>query len=157
MPLQLCNSRAVPPYKRTAPNAYFCLMADHLSITYRSDLQALIVRWLAPLSDEQVRADYEMVEAAAKENNNCRLWMFDVRRRSLGSDEFNSWVGDTYFPRLAKELKGPVSIAFLATPRQLAGVVLGSGQDAVEQGLQAGVRCRFFADEGPAQTWLTGH
>lgn len=132
-------------------------MADHLTITYRSDLQALIVRWLAPVSDEQVQADYEAVEAAARENGDCRLWMFDVRRRSLGSDEFNNWVGKSFFPRLAKELQGPVSIAFLATPRQLAGVVLGSGQEAVEDGVKAGVRCRFFADEGPAQTWLTGH
>lgn len=132
-------------------------MADHQSITYRSDLQALIVRWLAPVSDEQVQTDYEAVEAAAKENAGCRLWMFDVRRRSLGSDEFNNWVGLTYFPRIAKALQGPVSIAFLATPRQLAGVVLGSGQDTVEQGAKAGVRCRFFADEGPALTWLTGH
>lgn len=132
-------------------------MADHLTITYRSDLQALIVRWLAPVSDEQVQADYEEVEAAARANANCRLWMFDVRRRSLGSDEFNKWVGKTFFARLAKELQGPVSIAFLATPRQLASVVLGSGQDAVEAGSKLGVRCRFFADEGPAQTWLTGH
>jgi hypothetical protein len=132
-------------------------MADHLSITFRSDLQALIVRWLAPASDEQVRADYEEVEAAAKENGDCRLWMFDVRRRSLGSDEFNKWVGNSFFPRIATALSGPVSIAFLATPRQLAGVVLGSGQGAVEQGAKAGIRCRFFADEGPALTWLTGH
>jgi len=132
-------------------------MADHLSVTFRSDLQALIVRWLAPADDEQVQADYEAVEAAAKENDGCRLWMFDVRRRSLGSDEFNNWVGNTYFPRIAKALSGPVSIAFLATPRQLAGVVLGSGQGAVEQGAKAGIRCRFFADEGPALTWLTGH
>jgi hypothetical protein len=132
-------------------------MADTLSITYRPDLQALIVRWLEPVEDEQVRYDYDAVQTAAQANGTCRLWLFDVRRRSLGSDELNNWIGQEFFPRLTKVLNGPVSIAFLATPRQLAGVVLGSGQNAVQAGIESGVRSRFFADEGPALTWLTGH
>lgn len=131
-------------------------MADQpLSLTYRPDLRALIVRWFESTSDAELRRDLEAVEQQAQEHDNCTLWLLDIRRRQLASDEVDEWAAHTFFPRLPASLGKPVRVAFLSTPMQLAQVVLGSSQVVINEAAKSGTRLHFFADEAAALSWLT--
>lgn len=125
-----------------------------MTITHRPDLTTLIVRWLAPTTDDELRRDYAAIEAAALAHDQCRNWLFDIRRRATADDSFNAWVSQHFYPLLPAKLGGPVRVAFLSTPMQLAQVILGTSQTVVAEAAKTGTHIRFFADEGPALAWL---
>lgn len=56
---------------------------DFLSLTYRPDLNFLVVRWLRPVSGAETRTGYELILATAKQCN-CPYWLA-ARRASAAA------------------------------------------------------------------------
>jgi hypothetical protein len=127
------------------------------TISFRPDLNVLVVRWHTHAPLEVVQADYVQMLAAAEANGSTD-WLLDVRRRDKVSAEISEWVSHTFYPQ---------AVARLA-PRRLRMAVLNSPalteayrSDADQKKYVAYVLdparpfdiC-LFDDEGEAMQWL---
>ena len=115
------------------------------SISFRSDLQVMVVRWhtYAPL--EVVQADYELMLVAAEERGICD-WLLGVRRRDKVTPELSAWVSHEFYPQATQRL----------APRRLRMAVLNS--PALTEAYVMDPAWPFdiglFDDEGAAMRWL---
>lgn len=126
---------------------------DYLTLTYRSDLNFLVARWMRPVSGAETREGYQLILAAAQECN-CPYWLLDGRRRLPADEETTQWGLTEFFPQLSQRLGMPVFLSQLLSPSyQLLTQALPMFQ-AAESDPVAPYHMRRFNDETQAVSWL---
>ncbi|GAB2471363.1 hypothetical protein GCM10011375_37820 [Hymenobacter qilianensis] len=128
------------------------------TITFRPDLNVLVVRWHTHAAVEVVQADYaQMLDAA--EASRCTDWLLDVRRREAAPAALSAWVSHVFYPGAVARL----------SPHRLRMAVLSSPSltelyrtDPEHQKHVAystdparPYDIRLFDDEGQAMHWLS--
>ncbi|SDX55123.1 hypothetical protein [Hymenobacter psychrophilus] len=129
-----------------------------LSITFRSDLNLLIARWLRDVSKSELQQGYtEVLQAAIR--HQAGNWLIDSRRRSQSNAEMVDWLAQEYLPELSPALNNrPVHLACLVaatwqpgtTPATPLAVLAQSSTLAAKNEYQV----QLFSDEGAATSWL---
>lgn len=128
------------------------------TIQYRSDLNALVVRWLSDAPLLQLQADFTAVLAAAQEHGAAH-WLLDVRRREQISPELGRWTTTVFYPLAASSLAPQVlHISVLCSPARMAVYASDPVQmHYLTYGLapERPYYMRLFGDEGAAMEWLS--
>ncbi|RFP64945.1 hypothetical protein D0N36_11435 [Hymenobacter lapidiphilus] len=129
-----------------------------LSITFRSDLDLLIVRWLRDVKRSELQEGYtQVLQAAIQHQATC--WLIDSRRRVQPNAEMVDWLAQEFLPELSSALNNrPVYLACLVgatwqpgkTPATPLAVLAQSSSLASKNEYQV----RLFSDEGIATSWL---
>ena len=128
------------------------------SISFRPDLNVMVVRWHTHAPMDVIQADYAYMLAAAEQYGLCD-WLLDVRRRDMVRTEVSSWVSSAFYPEAAARM----------APRRLRMAVLNSPAltevyraDPDQKKVLAYVLdparpydIRLFEDEGEAMQWLS--
>ncbi len=91
------------------------LFLDAIALTYRPDLDVLILRWPQPVYAFTAREVYQQVLELAKDTH-ARYWLFDVRSRGPLSQVDVEWLRETYFPALHGQLGHITHVAYLVSP-----------------------------------------
>lgn len=91
------------------------LTQEFLNISYRSDLDLLVGRWLRPIELAEMQQGYQQLLETAVANN-CRRWLLDVRRRQNTHQIGAQWMVSTFLPLLAPQLDGRTRLAYLMAP-----------------------------------------
>ena len=97
------------------------LTQDFLTISYRSDLDLLVGRWLRPIELAEMQQGYKQLLVAAVANN-CRRWLLDVRRRQNTHQIGAQWMLSAFLPLLAPQLGGRTRLAYLMAPVYLRDI-----------------------------------
>jgi hypothetical protein len=127
------------------------------TISFRPDLQVMVVRWHTQAPLDVVQADYDRMLASA-EASGLSEWLLDVRRREKITAELSDWVTNTFYAE---------AVAYLA-PKRLRLTVLSSPalseayrSDSAQKQYVAYVLgpsrpydVALFEDEGAAMRWL---
>jgi hypothetical protein len=127
---------------------------DAFSLEYRSDLGILIGRWLQALPPPEVQGTYQAMLAAAKEHNNCRFWLLDLRRRPLDGPDLNEWFRDQFSPQVAATLGGPLFSAYLSGPHQRQAAESAEMSEYLRRSASIDSYPLFYDNEADAVTWL---
>lgn len=88
---------------------------DFLQVTYRPDLNILLVRWMRQVSLEEMQQGYLYLLDVAVEHQ-CRQWLLDARRRFNTDRAGARWMVDSFLPSLYAHLGGRTYLAYLLVP-----------------------------------------
>ena len=127
------------------------------TITFRPDLNVMVVRWHTHAPLEVVQADYAQMLAAA-EKHGLSDWLLDVRRREKVTVELSAWVSEEFYP-LATARFAPrrLRMAVLNSPALTEAYRSDPDQKKyVDYTLDPArpFETRLFDDEGEAMHWL---
>jgi len=131
------------------------VVADHLRLTYRPDLEVLIARWSRPVTLEELQVGYRALADEAEQRKAVR-WLLDTRALEI-SAEAGRWVNDSFYPTLASRFDRPLRMAYMVPP--------GSKYRLQTETEMADLLARFqetmfpyqfqlFDQEGDAHCWL---
>jgi hypothetical protein len=73
------------------------------TISYRPDLNILVVRWHQDAELAVLQADYQAMLTVATEYH-CGRWLLDVRRRENTDPQLSEWASTTFYPYAAAQL-----------------------------------------------------
>lgn len=113
----------------------------------------LVGRWGYQPEPAELPAAYAQLSRAALAYNS-RRWLQDIRRRTLNDAETTRWLLANYFPDVARQLGGRLTVAYLTSPT-LMNIILDSPSFMPPGAYSShpfGVA--FFTDEGEAMNWL---
>ncbi|GEO05569.1 hypothetical protein AAE02nite_32330 [Adhaeribacter aerolatus] len=96
-------------------------VAGNLSVTFRSDLNILVCRFIQPTASALLRSGYENALKIAQEYE-ARFWLFDLRRRGPAQAEDENWILEIFFPQLENITPTTLYFAYLVTPSHLLHV-----------------------------------
>ena len=127
------------------------------TITFRPDLNVMVVRWHTHAPLEVVQADYAQMLAAA-EKHGLSDWLLDVRRREKVTVELSAWVSEEFYP-LATARFAPrrLRMAVLNSPALTEAYRSDPDQKKyVDYALDPArpFETRLFDDEGEVMRWL---
>lgn len=132
------------------------LLPDFLQLSYRPDLDLLLLRWTRPATPEEHRAGYRAALDLARQHQAGR-WLIDLRRRGLAEPKDFQWVLHTFRPELQAALPSVTRrFAYLATPYHAEILQPRLTQFEGEAPASASTAVRVFTEEQPAQQWLLG-
>ena len=127
------------------------------TITFRTDLNVMVVRWNTHAPLEVVQADYAQMLAAA-EQYGLSDWLLDVRRREKVTVKLSAWVSEEFYPMAtAKLAPRRLRMAVLSFPALTEAYRNDPGQKKyVDYALDPArpFETRLFDDEGEAMHWL---
>jgi hypothetical protein len=127
--------------------------SDYLSVSFRSDLNMLVVRWLREVSAPETREGYHQVLAAARQTN-CPYWLLDGRRRKPADAATTQWGFQEFFPTLRSQLGQDAFLSQLLSPYyQQITQELPVFQENETSPTQT-YHMRRFNDEASAVQWL---
>ena len=92
--------------------------------------------------------------ACAREYDNCRFWLLDLRRRPLAGPDLNEWFREQFSPRLAASLGGPLFTAYLAGPHQRVAAESAEMELHLCQAATIDSFPAFYDNEADAVSWL---
>ena len=130
--------------------------AAFLQIGYRPDSGLLIGRWLCSITDEQLRQGYGSMRRAAQEEQ-CRHWLVDARRRTDRRLNGPEWVVTHFLPEVQREIGNTLRVAFLLLPNHLREIEEDASLSENKPSPNASFQYARFIDEGPANDWLDQH
>ena len=127
-------------------------VTDYVLISFRPDLQLLIMRWTRAATPAEHRAGYEAALRLARvEQAGC--WLIDLRSRGLADPTDLLWVLHDFRAELQAALFATMRrIAYFTTPYHadtLAARLRELNTDASDS-----LEIRVFVDEAPAYAWL---
>ena len=126
-------------------------------ISFRSDLQVMVVRWHTHAPLEVVQADYARMLAAA-EQAGVTDWLLDVRRRDKVTAELSAWVSKDFYPQATQRLAPRrLRMAVLNSPALNQAYVSDPDQKKYVDYVMDPARpfdIALFDDEGVAMRWL---
>ncbi|TGE21211.1 hypothetical protein E5K00_13010 [Hymenobacter aquaticus] len=126
---------------------------DFLTITYRPDLQVLVVRWQRLISVAEMQQGYlVLLEHAAA--HGCRRWLLDGRRRFNTDREGAQWMVSTFLPQLQPRLGGRTYLAYLLAPVTLRDQDADAAFPPPAYFLDKPFLGERFVEEGEATRWL---
>ncbi|WP_022822184.1 hypothetical protein [Hymenobacter norwichensis] len=131
------------------------LIADHLTLTYRPDLEVLIARWHRYVTLNELQLGYRSLADEAERRSTVR-WLLDTRALSINA-EAGRWVNDVFYPTLAARFNRPVRMAYMVPPgtrQQLqTNVEITRLFDRFQKTMYPYI-FQLFDQEGDAQRWL---
>lgn len=148
-------STMTTPTTAPAPVATY---PDYLHLSYRPDLQILLLRWLRDATLAEVQAAHQAVLEMARLHGVSR-WFVDVRRRQLVNEVHSRWVGMEFLPRAAAALQevGTLRIAYLMSPSRKQALDAEPDLHTTitrAQSAEQPYRLRVFLEESAALPWL---
>lgn len=130
------------------------------TITYRPDLEILIVRWYADAELAVLQEDYHTMLEVAQEHH-CARWLLDVRRREGTDPALSAWASQTFYPfasqRIAPQL---LCLAILKANHIYGRFADDPAQRQYVDYMLAEERpflAQVFDDEAEAVRWLKAH
>lgn len=127
------------------------------SISYRPDLNVMVVRWHTHAPLEVIQADYAQMLAAAQTYQTCD-WLLDVRRREKVTTEVSAWVTNNFYPQAVAQLAPQrLRMAVLNSPALTEAYRTDADQKKYVEYVLDPARpfdIRLFDDEGEAMNWL---
>lgn len=130
-------------------------IADHLSLTYCSNLSVLIARWLRPVTLEELQVGYRALADEAERMGTVR-WLLDTRVLEV-SEEAGRWVNDLFYPTLAARFNQALRMAYLIEPDRQHLLRTDPEMAALLQQFEQTMfpYCfQLFSQEGEALNWL---
>ena len=124
-----------------------------LSVTHRSDLNILVGRWGYQPEPAQLPEAYALLTQEALACG-CRLWLQDIRSRTLNDPHTTQWLLTDYFPHMARQLAGRLAVAYLTSPTLMELIVNGPGYKEPNAYVTEPYTIAFFGNEGEALAWL---
>lgn len=124
-----------------------------LSLTHRADLDILVGRWSYQPDATQLPAAYAHLTREALACG-CRLWLQDIRSRTLNDPQTTQWLLTEYFPQMARQLGGRLIVAYLSSPTLMEMIVSGPGYKQASAYTSEPYILEFFGTEGEALAWL---
>ena len=88
---------------------------DYLEIVYQPDLSILVGRWLRLVTEAEALQGYANLLAAAKQYE-AHYWLLDIRRRHRSAPATLSWLLNSYYAQLVRELGSPVRMVYFMAP-----------------------------------------
>jgi len=132
------------------------IVADHLALNYRPDLEVLIARWRRSVSLVELQEGYHCLADEA-ERHGTMCWLLDVRQLTV-SAEAGSWVGEVFYPLLVARFGRPLHLAYLIPPESRRLLRTDAEMAALlaefEQNQEQGCHFYLFDQEGDAYRWL---
>lgn len=128
-------------------------VADYALISYRPDLQLLIMRWTRPATPAEHRAGYQAALRVAQPQQAGR-WLIDLRSRGLADPSDLLWILHDFRTELRAALPGiSCRLAYFTSPYHADTLTsrlqeLNIAPDALE--------IRVFVEEATAYKWLKG-
>lgn len=128
------------------------------TVSFRPDLQVMVVRWHSHASFEAVQADYAQMLAAATAHG-FSSWLLDVRRRHKIPPDLSAWVSNVFYPQATQRLAPHrLRMAILSSPALTEAYTTDAEQkkyvDYVMDPAQP-FDVGLFNDEGAAMRWLS--
>lgn len=124
-----------------------------LSVTHRSDLNILVGRWGYQPEPAELSGAYALLTQEALACG-CRLWLQDIRSRTLNDLQTTQWLLQEYFPQMARQLGGRLAVAYLASPTLMELIVNGPSYTQPSAYTIEPYVIAFFGNEGEALAWL---
>ncbi|MDF7813169.1 hypothetical protein [Hymenobacter sp. YC55] len=142
------------PTSATIPDTTY---TDYLNLTYRPDLQTVVLRWLRDVSFPEL----QLAHRAALElttYHKASFWFVDVRRRLIVNNTHTRWLTDEFFPHAATQSPtGNLRIAYLTSPNRQRIIDDDSDMQltiARAASTSQPYRLCTFVDEASAMSWL---
>lgn len=126
---------------------------DYLNISYRPDLEVLVVRWMRPVTLPEVQAGYHLLLEAAI-THQCQQWLLDVRRRFNTDREGARWMITEFLPAVGARLGGRTYLAYLLAPLLLRDQSADDAFPSPESMADKPFLGLRFTDEREAIEWL---
>ncbi len=127
------------------------------TVSYRSDLEVLVMRWLRPNTLPETQVSYQHLLALAQEHD-CANWLLDGRRDGPLVLETARWLGQQFLPAAAQQLAPqPLRLAVFSSPARLEQRLADTEVAAVVAEAIAATQpyqTSLFLDEGKALAWL---
>ncbi|MDB5234387.1 MAG: hypothetical protein JWR44_1380 [Hymenobacter sp.] len=127
------------------------------TLSFRSDLNVMVVRWKSHVALEVLQDDYTQMLAAAKAHG-MSDWLMDVRRRDVAPVELSTWVNTEFYPQAVVQLAPRrLRMAVLSSPALTATYTKDQAQKKeVDFALDPArpFDIGLFEDEGKAMEWL---
>lgn len=130
-------------------------VADHLTLTYRPDLEVLIARWQRHVTLNELQAGYRCLADEAERRNTVR-WLLDTRALTVSADA-GRWVNDVFYPTLAARFNRPVRMAYMVPPGSRLLLQADTEMTELLVRFQKSMHpyvFQLFDQEGEAQRWL---
>ncbi|MCB2378593.1 hypothetical protein LGH70_13415 [Hymenobacter sp. BT635] len=126
---------------------------DFLTVTYRPDLQVLVVRWQRLITVDEMQQGYRLLLEYAAEYG-CRRWLLDGRRRFNTDREGAQWMVSTFLPQLQLRLGGRTYLAYLLAPVTLRDQDADAAFPPAAYFLDKPFVGERFVEEKEALSWL---
>lgn len=130
------------------------------TITFRPDLEILIVRWHTDAELVLLQEDYHAMLAVAREHE-CARWLLDVRRREGSDPALSAWASQTFYPFASQQVVPQLlCLAILTATHVYERFADDPAQRQYVDYMLAEERpflARMFDDEGEAVRWLQAH
>lgn len=126
---------------------------DFLALSYRPDLEVLVVRWMRVISLAEMCHGYELLLLAAAQYR-CRQWLIDARRRNNTDREGAVWMVQNFLPRLHGQLGGRTALAYLLPPVHLRDQLADAAFPPASFFEGKPFVAERFTDERTALDWL---
>ena len=128
-------------------------VADYVLISYRPDVQLLIMRWTRVATPAEHRAGYQEALRVALPEQAGR-WLIDLRSRGLADPTDLLWVLQDFRAELHAALPGVgCRIAYFTSPYH-ADLLMARLQEL--NATPGALEIRVFVEETPAYKWLAG-
>ncbi|UOG74886.1 hypothetical protein MTX78_22570 [Hymenobacter tibetensis] len=124
-----------------------------LPTAHRADLDILVGRWSCQPEPDQLPGAYAHLTREAVASG-CRFWLQDIRSRTLNDPHTTQWLLTQYFPQMASQLGGRLSVAYLTSPTLMELLVNAPGFRTPDAYATEPFVIAFFGTEGEALTWL---
>ena len=130
------------------------LVEDFLEISYRTDLDLLVGRWLRPVQLPEMQLGYQLLLDAAQAGS-CRRWLLDVRRRQNTHQIGAHWMLTTWLPQLEPRLGGRTRLAYLLAPVYLRDEAADAAFPTPAYFVDKPYVAERFTEENAAIAWLS--
>ncbi|GAB3299225.1 hypothetical protein GCM10027348_23290 [Hymenobacter tenuis] len=126
---------------------------EYLEVSYREDLDVLLIRWMRKVTEEEMRTGYlYLLEEAAQRQ--CRQWLLDARRRYNTDRDGARWMITTFLPMLSARLGGRTYLAYLLVPAIMRDAEADAAFPPVSFFADKPFIAERFIDEREAINWL---
>ncbi|OWP65036.1 hypothetical protein CDA63_01380 [Hymenobacter amundsenii] len=128
------------------------------TVSYRSDLNVLVMRWLRPNTLAETQVSYQHLLALAHEHT-CANWLLDGRRDGPLVLETAQWLGQQFLPDAARQLTPQLlRLAVFSSPARFEQRLVDMEVAAVVAEATAATQpyqTSLFLDEGKALAWFS--
>lgn len=127
-------------------------LSPHIKISYRADMQMIIIRWQQPVTFTEFKLNCLAVLEMARENTS-NSWLFDCRSKGEITDAESEWLCHDFFPKVLQQVAPQFLLAWLLNPRQMQGLKEGKILSALTE-TDPDIRRSTFMTEQEAVKWL---
>ncbi|WP_210466514.1 hypothetical protein [Rufibacter roseolus] len=126
--------------------------SKHIKISYRADMQTVIIRWQQPVTFTEFKMNCLAILSTAKEHEACS-WLLDCRSKGDMSQKESDWLSFEFYPKVLEQVSSHVLVAWLLAPRQMQRLQEGAALSAITSD-SSDVCRKAFLTENEAVKWL---